>query len=373
MGGHFIQGDCITLRDDGNDVTWTHRCSAALIFVGVHNSRIERCVVRHTGAVGIDLYYGCENNVINGCVITDASASGIMVADFSDESMEMHEAYLPADPRRITRNIEITNNLVTYCARDYKGSQLISVGYTDAIKIEHNQISNAPYIGITLGWGWRQFDTEAGDNMVRYNIIHDVVQFLYDAAGVYTLGKQPGTRITDNCLFNIYPYLSNYPLVFDLYLDEGSTGITVENNRTYNTVRPGTVNQNVTGTCFIGQNGPGIAESVCDNAGIQSEYADILDFPDDDGTAPEPDVGARTVRTATQAAPVSVAGSMVRFFDRGGKSLTVMSLDGKVVYTKTVAPEANCVRLDGAVPAGTYILEVSNNGGAFRRKISLVP
>ncbi len=64
--------------------------------------------------------------------------------------------------------------------------------------------------------------------MIAYNDIADIGQGeLSDMGGIYVLGKQPGSRIDHNRIRNVDA--RGYG-GWGVYLDEGSTGWTVENN-----------------------------------------------------------------------------------------------------------------------------------------------
>jgi len=57
------------------------------------------------------------------------------------------------------------------------------------------------------------------------------MSLLADGAGIYTLSKQPGTRIVENYIFNIIrsPWAGDFP-ISGIYLDERSSLITLTNN-----------------------------------------------------------------------------------------------------------------------------------------------
>ena len=49
-----------------------------------------------------------------------------------------------------------------------------SIGYSKGTVIQHNEIFNLTYSGISIGWGWsREVETYAQDNIVAGNKIHD--------------------------------------------------------------------------------------------------------------------------------------------------------------------------------------------------------
>ena len=113
----------------------------------------------------------------------------------------------------------------------------ISAYFADTLTIQHNRIEKAPWSGITLGWGWWNFDgssgsvapgrptTTARNNTISHNHIIDTVQRLNDTAPIYTLGDQPGTTITNH-------YLHGVPAghKYGLHPDEGSGHISFRDN-----------------------------------------------------------------------------------------------------------------------------------------------
>ena len=77
-------------------------------------------------------------------------------------------------------------------------------GYVGDVNIEHNEISEVPYSGISLGWGWTQTVNCMRNNRVHANLIHHYAKHMYDVAGIYTLGSQPKSYVTENCVHSIY-------------------------------------------------------------------------------------------------------------------------------------------------------------------------
>ncbi|MBS7299255.1 MAG: hypothetical protein KIG65_09295, partial [Eubacteriales bacterium] len=57
------------------------------------------------------------------------------------------------------------------------------------IKIVHNEIYNMPYSDLHLGCGWNYAQTTDVENIiVKYNYIHDCMQYMHDGGLIYTLG-----------------------------------------------------------------------------------------------------------------------------------------------------------------------------------------
>ncbi|HLC97459.1 MAG TPA: right-handed parallel beta-helix repeat-containing protein, partial [Candidatus Nanoarchaeia archaeon] len=101
-------------------------------------------------------------------------------------------------------------------------------------RISHNEISDASYSGISVGWNWGVLNTAAKNNSITYNNIHDVMQVLSDGSGIYTLGKQPGTVISNNFVHDyVYDPQKHINLVAGIYLDEGSSDMIIKDNLIY--------------------------------------------------------------------------------------------------------------------------------------------
>lgn len=157
----------------------------------VENLSFIRCKFMHLGGAGLDLRHGVKNSLVEGCKFHDISGSGIQVGEI------YHPEYTRDSPGAVV-NIGIKNNLITKCAREYKGGCGIFTGYVQNVSIEHNEVCNLPYTGISLGWGWSCDPTVCKENSIRFNHIHSVMQELIDGGGIYTLSLQPGTVVEGN-------------------------------------------------------------------------------------------------------------------------------------------------------------------------------
>jgi hypothetical protein len=90
-----------------------------------------------------------------------------------------------------------------------------------------------PYTGISLGWNWSAAPTVCEGNLVTANHIHHVVQLLSDGAGIYTLGRQPGTILRGNVIHDVTVNAGRAESN-GIFMDEGSSEMLVENNVIYN-------------------------------------------------------------------------------------------------------------------------------------------
>jgi hypothetical protein len=142
------------------------------------------------------------------------------------------------------------------------------------VSIRHNEVAQVPYTGISLGWGWTKTANAMRDNRVQANYIHHYAQHTYDVAGVYTLSAQPGTLISENRVDEIgrAPYVHDPDHWFYLYLDEGSSNITVQDN--WCPVEKFLANANGPGNVWK-NNGPMVSEAIKQAAGLEPVYQDL--------------------------------------------------------------------------------------------------
>lgn len=258
---------------------WILRTPAAVSVSGAHHIGFERCRFEHLAAAGLDFVRGTRDDVIEGCVFRDIGGNGIQMGSFQEGAIETHLPYLPADLREVCTRERIANNVLTDCANEDWGGVGIAVGYGREVTIEHNEIFNVSYTGISLGWGWTRDPNAMQQNVVRANHIHHYATRMSDTAGIYTLSAQPWTLIRDNHVHSVEmsPYVHDSEHWFYLYLDEGSSFITVSNN--WCPTERFLANSNGPGNIWT-NNGPDVAEDVKESAGLEAAFRDLLERPD---------------------------------------------------------------------------------------------
>jgi len=190
---------------------------------GARNCAFEDCIIRHMGAWAVEVGQGCHNIRIAGNTITDIGGGGIKVSG-SDYWGPLHGR---------TGNVTITDNEISSLGRVHHSAVGILIAHAGGCSVMHNHIHDLYYTGISCGWVWGFNPSVAHDNRIEKNHIHNLGQgLLNDMGGVYTLGVQPGTTIRGNLIHDI---TSNGYGGWGIYPDEGSTGITIENNIVYTT------------------------------------------------------------------------------------------------------------------------------------------
>ena len=210
------------------------RPPAAVTAADTENLTVKNCTVENAGAAGIDLTRATLCSVIEGNVLREIAGNGIMVGSFAvDENTDIHVVYAPADETEICTGDRIVNNLVTRIGTDYEGSVGIAAGYPRNILIACNEVSYAPYTGISVGFGWSAADNAMRHNRILYNEIHHTGAVLCDAGGIYTLSKQPDSEIRGNYIHDItLPEGADYA-TSGIYMDEQTAGFTVKDNVIY--------------------------------------------------------------------------------------------------------------------------------------------
>ncbi len=252
-------------REEFNMHAYSLAPGAAVVTKLTKGIIFDGCTFRNLGSAGINMLEGSTENRVQNCVFKDISAGGVLVGGVSiteahplkpGDTIENHIANKTEhDERLIVKNNTITNNYFNGIGTEYKGSIGIVAGYTDGTVITNNTVRNVAYSGISVGWGWGFWDqggrykpdgtpdneTPAayprfplGDaavsrnNVIENNDISQCMMKLHDGAGIYTLGDMPGSSIRGNLIHD------NVGWPGGIYLDEGSGGMTVDENITYN-------------------------------------------------------------------------------------------------------------------------------------------
>lgn len=171
----------------------------------------------HTGALGLSFENDVLDSSIVGNIFRDTGSCAINVGHpqhvyigKQDGDNEGRGAYFHIDNQfdkrdeaheGLCKNITISNNLIRSTGTVNAASVSLSVLYGHGIFIEHNDIADAPYTGISLGWGWQTWDGISAnsvrrpslslrDNSVCYNKVGRILQKLRDGGGIYLLANQ---------------------------------------------------------------------------------------------------------------------------------------------------------------------------------------
>jgi parallel beta-helix repeat protein len=185
---------------------------------GAKGCAVNKCRILHAGFYGIELFSGCQGNRIAGNEISDTGAGGI----------RLNGSNHPGQHHLHTCNNDISSNHIHHGGNVFLCGigVLIAHGYCN--RVCSNHIHDLYYSGISCGWVWGYGESVSRENVLEKNHIHDLGKGLMsDMGGIYLLGMQPGTVVRGNLIHDVEK--CNYG-GWGVYLDEGSSFVTVENN-----------------------------------------------------------------------------------------------------------------------------------------------
>ncbi len=184
----------------------------------------ENCNFRNIGNTALKLNKFVKNSNVISCLFENIGGTGVFINGYNSEKVE-----------EITENINVIDNKITSYGRNWMSA--IGVLQTNARNcvIKNNEISDGYYTAISVGWVWGYKYNVSCNNKIQDNLIYNIGQgWLSDMGGIYTLGEQKGTEISGNVIHNVAADSGQGGYGgWGIYLDEGSSYMTVKNNLVY--------------------------------------------------------------------------------------------------------------------------------------------
>jgi hypothetical protein len=197
---------------------------AAVEATGARSCTFEACEFAHLGGYAVELGRGCTGNMLAHCRVHDLGAGGVKIGETAIRR-DAHDA--------------TTGNVVTDCTIGDGGHLFHSavgiwIGQSPGNRLEHNEVHDFLYTGISIGWTWGYGEALARDELVLGNHVHHIGArqggtgpWLADMAGIYTLGRQPGTVIKGNFFHDVAAFRYGG---WGIYFDEGTSHVRAERN-----------------------------------------------------------------------------------------------------------------------------------------------
>ncbi len=223
-----------------------------------------------TGYLGIHLENDVNDCDVTGNFIGYTGGAGIVIGHLqhiyendtekqrvSETSAGPDKEKFPFGTESVPKNITVKNNYLLENCYFFPGNSPITSFFTYNLTVEHNFIYKCSYSGMSIGWGWCNFDgtdgaqlpgqptTTSRFNHVNYNRVEEICSVLQDAGGIYTLGQQGNedwsekTEMTYNYIncFRKPTAANGSRMVNGFHPDEGSAFIEFDHNVVTNTIR----------------------------------------------------------------------------------------------------------------------------------------
>jgi hypothetical protein len=200
---------------------------------GVRNCIFENCAFHNLGDYGLELACGCQSNLVTNCEFSELGAGGLKLGETAIRQRESEQ----------TRANEVSHCHIHDGGQMFHSAIGVWIGQSPENRLLHNEIHDFYYTGISIGWTWGYGAALASNNLVAFNHVHHIGvksngdgPILSDMGGIYTLGKQPGTKVLNNLWHDIAGLRYGG---WGIYFDEGSSGILACSNVVYRTTHGG--------------------------------------------------------------------------------------------------------------------------------------
>ncbi|GHU65660.1 hypothetical protein FACS1894184_01890 [Clostridia bacterium] len=189
----------------------------------------EDCTFRDLGGTALKLHQGVTDSRVTRSTFERIGANGIFIHGINERS----------SPKRNER-LELTDNDIHNYGVNYHNAVGILLVHASQSSISHNTIHDGAYTAISVGWVWGSGYNATRDVIIADNDIYNIGNGnLSDMGGIYLLGRQPGTVVSGNVIHDVRFAQNDGYGGWGIYLDEGSSEITIINNLVYNCASQG--------------------------------------------------------------------------------------------------------------------------------------
>lgn len=224
----------ITFRDTGWNIVpvdlensqAAYGVAPAILATNSNEISFTGCTLQNIGASGIKFGYNTKTCLVKSSLFRNIGGTAIFIEG----------ANVQPEAADITKDITVTDNHIYKYGRIFNNAIGVLLINARNCEISHNEIHDGFYTGISAGWVWGYSYNVTDYLKISDNLIYDIGQgWLADMGGIYTLGIQPHSVISGNVVHDVgcYGGGSGYG-GWGIYLDEGTSYMTVENNIAYN-------------------------------------------------------------------------------------------------------------------------------------------
>jgi hypothetical protein len=205
---------------------------AAVNGEGLKDCTFDGCTFANVGTYGLSLGRGSQGNRVTRCTFRDLGAGGIKLGETAIRKHRPEQTF----------NNEISDCTIADGGHVFPSAVGIWLGQASENRIVHNEVRDFWYTGISLGWTWGYGESLNVGNVVERNHIHHIGQpqgqdapILADMGAIYTIGARKPTVVRANVIHDV----NGRHFAWGVYLDEGASDVTVEDNLVYRTQHGG--------------------------------------------------------------------------------------------------------------------------------------
>eukprot|EP01050_Picozoa_sp_SAG11_P018003 SAG11_NODE_2662_length_3119_cov_2.158609_1_plen_463_part_00 len=147
-----IQAGCTNRKDrlaaapqDWDPGTACLPTPAAVEVIGSRKISFKACTFRNLGTTGVHFSGGAQNNAVTRSEFFDISASAVLFGSVN--------SYNISDPKEQDAGLTVVDCTIHNVGHEYPGNCGITAFYSRGLRLLHNEISDIPYTGISIGWG----------------------------------------------------------------------------------------------------------------------------------------------------------------------------------------------------------------------------